>query len=259
MRNWLQRGRRRRNSSENSINLSYHSSIYNTIVLNKTPKTKTKGKTKWRHIREEYQSIKASNLLIYQSIKNHQKNTSNSWKLTTRNNVFNGKLKLYYMRRTSTRIYLRLVVLISSLVSLAENKPRLFTMSSHFWRASHPFLKSSWTKHKHRKTQQNHEAITQQQQQKRDVCIGLAYLINPGLCRGGVDLAGLLKKRRQRHVLYFALTHRWNRLQQKEHAVVWISVSFDYFCGEKWKLLLQIWSTQMKFKDGKTSREIENG
>lgn len=37
-------------------------------------------------------------------------------------------------------------MLISSLVSFAENKPSLFIISSHFSRASHPFLTSSWTK-----------------------------------------------------------------------------------------------------------------
>lgn len=42
-----------------------------------------------------------------------------------------------------TRRYLRLLVLISSLVSFAENNPSLLTISSHFSSASQPFLTAS--------------------------------------------------------------------------------------------------------------------
>ena len=45
---------------------------------------------------------------------------------------------------TLTKIYLRFVVLISSLVSLAENNPSLLIISSHCFKASQPFLKTSY-------------------------------------------------------------------------------------------------------------------
>ena len=56
-------------------------------------------------------------------------------------------IKIQYTKAKNqkiTRRYLRLVVLISSLVSLVENNPSLFTMSSHFTRASKPFFTTSY-------------------------------------------------------------------------------------------------------------------
>ena len=64
-----------------------------------------------------------------------------------RKTQFIPRIKIQYSKAKNqkiTRRYLRLVVLISSLVSLVENNPSLFTMSSHFTKASKPFFTTSY-------------------------------------------------------------------------------------------------------------------
>lgn len=83
---------------------------------------------------------------------------------TVKQATINRKAWLLRSIRRGTRMYLRSVVLISSLVSLAENKPSLLTMFSHLFRASHPFFTSSWTNY----TQLNYETETWKQMKKRN-------------------------------------------------------------------------------------------
>ena len=107
-------------------------------------------------------------------------------------------------------MYLRFVVLISSLVSLGENKPRLLTMSSHLCRASHPFFTTSWTP----KQSISIRWRTQKQKQKqKERQKSIAYLVGAGIGGCGVDLAGLLKERRQRHVIHSALSFRFDSIR----------------------------------------------